>query len=284
MRAEDGPSGGLSVVDARGQEISLKRPARRIVSLVPSVTETLFALGVGAKVVGRTHFCIRPQLEVRTVTVVGGTKSVNPQVVEELRPDLVLANLEENRPEIVGRLEQLAPVLVTFPRSVPEAIRDIRTIGRLVGAEERARQLAMGIGSELGALRSLARHVRLRLCYLIWRQPYMTVGRDTFVSSLLEEGGAENVFGELEERYPRVSPAEIFSAEPDVVLLPSEPFHFLDKHLLELAQESGDPARWRPRLRRVPGDLFCWHGVRLLQGLPYYRELLQEIAGERAQA
>lgn len=264
-------------IDARGHEVELPRTPRRIVSLVPSTTETLLDLAIAKRVVGRTHFCIRPAEGVKSVTAVGGTKSVNADVVDELSPDLILANMEENRADVVVRLERVAPVYVAFPRSVSDAIRDIGIYGQMVGAEEQARQLAMRIGSQLGALRAAGQSVRYRFAYLIWRQPYMAVGRDTFTSSLLEEGGGRNVFGEREERYPKVSLAELFAADPDVVFLPSEPFNFLEKHKVEILHESGEPERWEKRLVRVPGHQFCWHGSRLLDALPHYRRLLSEL-------
>lgn len=268
----------MTLSDARGREIELRQAPRRIVSLVPSATETLFSLGVGKRVVGRTHFCIRPGGEIGRVMVIGGTKRLNVDVIEELRPDLILANMEENRREDIDRLELVAPVFVLFPRSVGHAIEGIRTLGTLTATEERARELAMQIGSRLGALRAAAaRHGRYRFAYLIWRHPYMTVNEDTFIAALLAEGGGRNVFGRHRERYPRISLEEMVEADPAVVFLPSEPYSFLEKHRLELATRIGNPERWLPRLVRVPGDLFCWHGVRLLEGLPYYRQLLARL-------
>jgi len=297
--------------DARGQPLILEAPPRRIVSLVPSITETLFALGVGERVVGRTRFCTRPADEVVSVPIVGGPKDPRIERIRALAPDLVLANVEENRAEDVAALEVasarsgLKPsidhgdgaasacegftrVFVTFPKTVAQAIADLRTLGAITGQVERAEEIATTIEEELARLRALAdEREPFRFAYLVWRQPYITVNHDTYIHDLLAAGGGINVFADEPERYPRTSAQEIFRREPDLILLPSEPYPFDERHRNELLEQCDDPSRWpcgtgtipqgwRGRILLVDGEMFSWHGARTREGLRYYRTLLRE--------
>ncbi|MDX1530390.1 MAG: helical backbone metal receptor, partial [Rhodothermales bacterium] len=248
----------VPLTDARGRGLALERPPRRIVSLVPSQTELLADLGLDDEVVGLTRFCVHPEGWKARKPVVGGTKNVRLDRVEALRPDLVLANREENEKAQVEALEAFAPVFVTDVSTVEDALRMIRTIGALVGRAERAEALAGEVAAGFAALEAAE---PVRAAYLIWRSgdggPYMTVGGDTFIHDVMRRASLANVFGER-SRYPEVTAGEIAAARPDAVLLSSEPFPFGERHAAEVtAAVPGVP------VRLVDGELFSWYGSRM---------------------
>ncbi len=243
----------------------------RIVSLVPSTTETLFALGVGERVVGVTDFCVRPADMPAHVARIGGTKTPDLARIRELAPDLVLANREENRREDVASLAGWTTVDVAYPRTVDDAIADIRRLAAMVGAVEPAEEIATRIAAGAENVRRAARPYRF--AYLVWRRPWMAAGRDTFVNALLALGGGENVVRPKEGRYPQVRLLELAARRPDAVLLPDEPYPFEDRHVAEVAAEMG--AAYHTRCHLVSGDNYCWHGVRLVAGLADYAAWLR---------
>lgn len=250
--------------DARGCAFETLPPRPlRLVSLVPSTTETLFALGCGDELVGYTRFCVHPEGQVSQEKWIGGTKNPKIERIIALRPDMVLANREENRAEDVTMLEAAGiPVWVAEPRTVPAAIADVRALGQLLNrapeGEALARMLEQALAKvQVGPLRTFA--------YLIWQEPWMVAGEETFVSHLLGLAGGRNAFA---GRYPAVTLDDLRPVE--CILLASEPFPFAQKQLEALVQ-AGIP---RERLRLVDGERLSWHGVRLLHGLPYLSEVL----------
>lgn len=254
----------------------------RIVSLCPSSTELVFALGGGPsspaiRLVGVTKFCIHPKEQVDRIEKVGGTKNPDVERIVGLRPDLVLLNEEENRIEDAKQLEEEGVrCLTTFPKTVLETAESIRVTGEALGAVEPAEALARSIEERRAELRRVG-HGRRRFAYLIWRKPYMTVNADTYVHDLLACAGGENVFGNESIRYPEVSTEALARTDPDVVLLSSEPFPFADKHADELHAETGLP---RERFRLVDGEYLSWHGPRTLPGLSYAAEVLAPASTE----
>jgi ABC-type Fe3+-hydroxamate transport system substrate-binding protein len=242
----------------------LAQPARRIVSLVPSTTETLFDLGVGDCVVGVTRFCVHPD-EARTRPRVGGTKDAIPARIEALAPDLVVANCEENTREIFDALRGTAPVWAAFPRTLDQALADLRSLGTLVGSDPE---------SVCRAIELERAHLSPRpfsFTYLIWKDPWMAVGPDTFISALLGEGGGINE-SRGADRFPVVTLDELRSRE-GLLLLSSEPFPFGERHIGALV-EAGVA---RERIHLVDGELLSWHGSRLRLGLPYLRGLVEGL-------
>ena len=262
------------MTDARGRTLTFDAPPRRIVSLVPSQTELLADLGLDAEVVGLTRFCVHPAVWKAEKSIVGGTKNVNLDRVRALAPDLVLANLEENTREDVEALDAFAPVWVTDVADVEGALVMIRTVGALVGRNERAEALAAAIEQGFDELAALP---PLGVAYLIWRDPWMTVGGDTFIHDVLRRASFENVFGER-TRYPEVTAEDIAAAEPDVVLLSSEPFPFREKHVAEV--ERAVPA---VPVHLVDGELFSWYGSRMRRMPPYVAGLRDTLARELAE-
>lgn len=253
----------LSVVDGIGRSVSLAAPPERIVSLVPSTTETLFALGLGDRVVGVTRYCVHPRDSLDHIVKIGGTKELEAGRVEALEPDLLIGNAEENTREMFEQLEARWPLYVAFPKTVDEAIEDLETMGVIVGAASEA----AAVGAELRAARTILHAARrersFRYAYLIWREPWMVASGDTFIAAMLAEAGGVNAFaeatGEGPGRYPTVRPADLADPAIDRVLLSSEPFPFKEKHAAELVA-AGVP---REKIQFVDGELCSWHGVRM---------------------
>jgi ABC-type Fe3+-hydroxamate transport system substrate-binding protein len=240
----------------------------RIISLCPSLTELVFALGRGEDLVGITHYCVHPAEGVRAIEKVGGTK--NPRVgrIIELSPDLVLLNEEENR--IADALALEAAGLrchATLPRNPDETAAMVRSIGEWLERQAGAEIIAREIEDRSDRVRREATGRRsVRFAYLIWRSPWMTVSADTFAHSLLVQAGGENVFESRRERYPEISIENLVDSDPELVLLGTEPFPFDETHMDELA--SGTDLS-RDRFQIVDGEYLSWHGSRTPDGIDY---------------
>jgi len=239
---------------------------RRIVSLVPSITEILFALGVGDAVVGCTIYCTQPPEGVVTKTRIGGEKNPKLELIRELGTDLVIANVEENLREHVETLRGWGiAVHVVYPRTVVEGIALVRELGEVVGAAARGAALATGLEARHAATRAaLAGRAPARVFCPIWRNPYMTLNRDTYVHDMLATCGGANVFADAPKRYPEVSLDEVAGAAPDVILLPDEPYRFRRVHAADFEPY---PALRAARVRFVDGKLLSWYGPRIGEAL-----------------
>lgn len=274
-------------VDASGVAVSLPGPPRRIVSLIPSITELLFSLGVGDAVAGCTIYCTQPPQGVVAKTRVGGEKNPKLEVIRALHADLVVANIEENVREHIETLRAWGiPVFVTYPRTVADGIKLLRDLGYVTGAGERGERLAADLEARLEAVRALrADRPRVRVFYPIWRNPYMTINRDTYVHDMLATCGGENVFGARPGRYPEITLAEVAERRPAVILLPDEPYRFRRAHLDDFTAYPDVPAVRDGRIHLVDGKLASWYGPRIGEALRVLTELLaseSEGAHERA--
>ena len=235
----------------------------RVVSLCPSLTETLVELGVTP--VGVTRYCQRPREALRKVPRIGGTKNPDLDRIRILEPDLVVANAEENRPEDLAALRGEVPVHVSMPRTVAEVPAMVRDLGRAVGKPREAERLA----GEIQAAIPDPPSATFKFVYFIWKAPWMTISGDTYVSDLFRYGGGVNAFAEAAARYPEVTPAAVAAARPDVLFFPSEPFPFSEGHRPEIEAAFG---RGTP-IEFVDGDDCCWHGARTRHGLSLMRSL-----------
>lgn len=248
----------------------------RIVSLCPSLTELVFDLGRGADLVGVTRYCIHPRDGVSAIEKVGGTKNPDVARIRELAPDVVLLNEEENRLEDARQLQAAGIHCVnTFPRDALETARMVRQIGRELGRDERAGEIATDIEERCEEVRRESRSnpTPTRFAYLIWRTPWMSVNNDTYASALLTQAGGENVFGGAEIRYPEFTLEQLAGSDPELVLLCTEPFHFEEQHCDELASLTGID---RVRIRVADGELLSWHGSRTPAGVDYAAALIRE--------
>jgi ABC-type Fe3+-hydroxamate transport system substrate-binding protein len=247
--------------------------ARRVVSLVPSMTETLVELGAGDELVCCTRYCVEPEQALRLVPRVGGTKNPDLEKIAVLRPDLVVVNGEENRPEHIGWLGERFEVLETTPKTVPEAAAAVRALGASVGREAAAEELARAIEAEAGRAEVAGRGRRpVRTFYAIWKTPWMSVNRDTYIHDVLVRAGGSNACAEREPRYPRLNEPELGGLGAELVLLPSEPFEFEERHREEVLR-SGLFGKDVPVVL-CDGRAFCWHGARSARGLAAAVELL----------
>jgi ABC-type Fe3+-hydroxamate transport system substrate-binding protein len=245
------------LLDELGRPLQLPRRPGRIVSLVPSLTEWLFALGLGRRIVGITEFCTRTG-EHATAVRVGGTKNPNRSAILALRPDLVIANREENRERDVVALERAGlAVYVSDPRSVSGAIDTLGRLAHLVDARAAAEPFLrdMARAHALAEAR-LPVHPR-RVLALIWRRPWMAIGADTYAGDLLRLAGGYNVAQSLAGHYPRLDDNAVAALEAELVLLPSEPYPFSESDLPAVREV----CRGEPRF--VDGELLTWYGPRI---------------------
>ncbi|MBG9378690.1 ABC transporter substrate-binding protein [Panacibacter sp. DH6] len=240
-------------------------PPRSIVSLVPSQTELLFDLGLDKEVAGITKFCVHPEQWFRQKQRVGGTKNVDIAKVKALQPDLIIANKEENVKEQVEALSAFAPVWISDVNTLVDALAMINTIGAITARETRAAEITTRISQFFK--QPVGNDRKIRVCYLIWKDPYMTVGGDTFISDMLAYCGFENVCV-AKNRYPVITVAEIKDLNPAVVLLSSEPFPFKEKHIDELKHVLPGV-----KVMLADGEMFSWYGSRLLYAADYFRKL-----------
>ncbi|WP_312764614.1 helical backbone metal receptor [Epilithonimonas sp.] len=239
----------------------------RIISLVPSITEALFDLGLTTdELVGRTKFCIHPKEIVDKVETVGGTKNLNIEKIKSLKPDLIIANKEENVKEQIEELIKDFRVLVTNIETLEDNYYLLKQLGHLFWKEEKAQFFNLKIYEAFDIPKS---EKRLKVAYMIWKNPYMTVGGDTFISRILEELGFENLF-KNQKRYPEIQLEDL--KEADLIFLSSEPFPFKEKHIDEIQEVCQNQ-----KIMIVDGEAFSWYGTHLSKCGEYYRELLTEI-------
>ncbi|MCB9903255.1 MAG: ABC transporter substrate-binding protein [Planctomycetes bacterium] len=250
----------------------------RIVSLCPSLTELVYDLGRGDDLVGITKFCIHPADRVASVEKVGGTKDPKVERIVELAPDIVLFNEEENRRADFEALEAGGlRCLNTFPKDSLETAEMVRTIGHALDRDERAESIATDIEARTARVRDAARGARpVRWAYLIWLDPLMTVNRDTFAHALLEQAGGVNVFADRTTRYDAITAEDLAAADPELVLLCTEPFPFKESHADELAELTSLP---RGRFRIADGEYLSWHGSRTPDGIDYAASLIEAARG-----
>lgn len=280
----------LRIQDDRQRELIFLRPPQRIVSLVPSDTLNVVALGAAARLVGRTRYC-DPCGE---AVVVGGTKDVDVHAVARLSPDLILANQEENSRQHLEELAQLGlPVLVSFPRTVAEGLSHLARLAKVLQADARD-LLRRGYAAVAAAEQARREREPLRAFVPIWMEPLMTVNGQTFVSDALRLGGADNVFadrqrmyplaadqgqavprpaGTRDTRYPRVSMDEVRERAPRIVLLPDEPHPFSEAD----AQVFRAALPEAVKILRCGGRDFSWYGAQSVDGVARLRALVDSL-------
>ena len=251
---------------------------RRIVSLVPSLTEALFALGLGDRVVGVTDWCVHPAEALASLPRVGGTKNPDLDAVRGLAPDLVIANQEENTRRDVEQLEAAGvAVWVTYPRTVEDGVALLRELAERGARTAELKSLVAPIEAVVGRARAEVPARGVRVFCPIWKGPWMAVGADTYAHDLLTLCGGENVFaGRTERRYPLVREEEIVAAAPEVVLLPDEPYAFDARDVAEL-HELEVPAARDGRIHLIDGTLVSWYGPRIGRAVETLRPLLGSV-------
>jgi ABC-type Fe3+-hydroxamate transport system substrate-binding protein len=253
--------------DQLSRSIEISAQPKRIISVVPSQTELLYDLGLREEVIGITKFCVHPEEWFKTKARIGGTKQLNIQKIKELKPDLIIANKEENRKDDIEELEKEFPVWISDVHDLSSAYAMINDIGKIVGRENESASLIKNIAFEFSKLSSDQR--KLRTAYLIW-DPYLTIGNDTFIHQMLSYAGFENIFSD-KTRYPAIEVNELIERNCELLLLSSEPYPFKQKHIEEL--QSFLP---KTKMLLVDGELFSWYGSRMLHAPSYFQRLHAE--------
>lgn len=298
------------MLDVNHVEIPVETPPQRIVSLVPSMTESLFGLALGERVVGRTDFCIYPADKVQSIPALGGTKNPDVAAIIALHPDLVIVNQEENRREDAEALAAAGiPVWVTLPKTVPDVFKLLWLLMNTCGETtmvprvrllEQLYDRVLGVSEDNEDMENPC-----KVFVPIWNNPLMSFNADTYIHNLLKDCGALNIFAERERqfplkgdqdpgeplaaddnrvaghdtRYPRVTLDEVVAAQPDVILLPSEPYAFTEADLPTFTALDV-PAAKNQQIHLIDGSLLSWHGIRLAYALEQIPPLL---CGDRTQ-
>jgi ABC-type Fe3+-hydroxamate transport system substrate-binding protein len=289
--------------DQLGRWVEVPSTPQRIVSVVPSQTELLYDLGLDQEVRGITKFCVHPEQWFRAKTRVGGTKQLHLDKIRDLKPDLILANKEENVKAQIEELSNDFPVWISDVNDLQTALEMIQTVGKITNKEKGAEGLIARIKANFSLLADFIHRPtstnesmsgklqkeqprtsnlkppsaaeRLpqvqRTAYLIWKDPYMTIGGDTFIHDMLHQAGFENIFAGR-SRYPETSIEELQAADCRLLLLSSEPYPFQQKHIDELQVLLPNT-----KILLVDGELFSWYGSRLEKAPAYFQQLQQQI-------
>lgn len=255
-------------VDQMGRAVDIPENPRRIISLVPSQTELLYSLGLEDRVVGVTKFCVHPEHWRKEKKIIGGTKNFHLEKIKALAPDLIIGNKEENYQEGIEALETEYPVWMSDIFTLDDALEMMQVIGEISGTEDKAAPLTTKIKNDFASLVPLPNIPSL---YFIWRNPYMSVGNNTFIDEMMKGCGFHNLLAG-QERYPEVSEEEIRTLNPQVVLLSSEPYPFKEKHVQEMKNLCPEA-----EVLLVDGEIFSWYGSRLGLAVPYFQNLQQEL-------
>lgn len=248
--------------DHLSRTVFLPNPPQRIISLVPSQTELLVDLGLEDRLVGVTKFCVHPAHLRKNKTVIGGTKNYRFELIDELQPDLIIGNKEENEREGIERLAEKHPVWMSDIVDLKDSLRMISDVGKITATEKQAEELVSTIQSSFD--KPLPR--KGRAVYLIWDNPKMAVGHKTFIDAMLGFAGYENAV--QAERYPMIEERDLVALSPEYILLSSEPFPFREKHAQELRTLLP-----QSKILLVDGEMFSWYGSRLLHAMDYFRRL-----------
>ena len=255
--------------DQMNNLIRLEETPKRIICLVPSLTELLYDLGLGDSVVGITKFCIHPESWFENKTRVGGTKTVKHDKIARIKPDLIIANKEENTKEDVELLQKDYNVYVSDIFDIKDAIEFITQIGIITKTENKATELNNVINTEFKGVKDLFKSKSI--AYFIWRKPYMLAGSNNIINHILEHIGLTNLI--KEERYPAMEETDLKEIKPDYIFLSSEPYPFKEKHIEEFQEIFP-----KSKIITVDGEMFSWYGSRLCYAPKYYKTLKTSLS------
>jgi len=255
----------ITHIDQLHQEVTFQFPPQRIISLVPSQTELFSDLNLDTGVIGITKFCVHPDHWRKSKTIVGGTKNYWFDVIDELKPDLIIGNKEENEQEGILQLKQKYPVWMSDIITWDDSLSMIKSLGTITNRDVVADNILHQIQHSFASLRQ---HNKKTVLYLIWRKPWMSIGKNTFINTMLEKIGLQNCLQDV-SRYPELNEDEIRSLKPDLIFLSSEPYPFKEKHIEELKKLCPQAS---PML--VDGEMFSWYGSRLIKAAPYFNSLI----------
>lgn len=260
----------MEYVDQLNRTIFLAHPPQRIVSLVPSQTELLYDLGLGDRIVGQTIFCIHPKKAFKKATKIGGTKKLQIEKIIALQPDLIIANKEENDQAQIEMLSGLFPVWISDVVTLDDAFNMMLSIGKLTERESAAQLMVQEIQNAFSKIPP-QNTLPKKVLYVIWYNPIMAVGQNTFINSVLKSAGFLNVISTPNSRYPEITASEIKELQPDVILLSSEPFPFKESHIAYFQSLCPNAT-----VRLCDGELMSWYGSRMLKAPPYLESLMND--------
>ncbi|MEC4005730.1 helical backbone metal receptor [Flavobacterium sp. SUN052] len=258
-------------------EHSFETQPKRIISIVPSLTELLCDLGLEESLVGLTKFCVHPFHLKSTKTIVGGTKKVKFDKIKALHPDIIIANKEENTKEIVEELSKICPVWVTNIVTIEDNLKVISDFGKVFNRRVEAQKWTDKINFAYLDFQDFIKEKSIKkVAYFIWANPYMVAGSDTFINELLKLNKFENIYDnnpKYDGRYPEIIIQKMrIQGDPDYVLLSSEPFPFTDEHAFEIGRFTHHATTIF-----VDGEMFSWYGSRLLKAFDYFKKMHQRI-------
>ncbi len=261
-----------SFTDQLGRTVDINYPPKRIISIVPSQTELLFELGLDQEVVGITKFCIHPIEKFASSVKIGGTKKLNVEMIRALQPDLIIGNKEENDQNQVEELMAEFPVWMSDIYTLEDAKQAILQIGTLIDRQPEAAYLNHLIHTGFTDLQTLALQngIDKKVAYLIWRNPYMLAGKNTFIDDMLTLNGLNNV--SQQDRYPQIELSALAHLQPEIIFLSSEPYPFKEKHFEDIRL-----AVPNAKVMLVDGEMFSWYGSRLVKSVEYLFHLQKEI-------
>lgn len=279
-------AGSSPLIDATGRAHAPAGPDCRIVCLVPSITELLFDLGLGSRIVGRTGFCVHPKDKVKAVPKVGGTKDVDVEKIRQLLPTHLIVNVDENEKPVVDALAKFVPnVIVTHPLAPLDNPALYRLVGGIFGSEKRAETLCREFRTAFDeAVETCAKLPREHVLYLIWKSPWMTVSRDTYLSRTLAAVGWDTLETESPDRYPKID-LDSACARVDRILLSSEPYAFRQrdveafKEALNVFTPVPGHAVAPATVSLIDAQMTSWYGSRAIAGMRYLATL--RTGGER---
>ncbi|MFT6883540.1 MAG: ABC-type Fe3+-hydroxamate transport system substrate-binding protein [Marinoscillum sp.] len=246
-----------SFQDQVGEDVELNFPPKRIISLVPSITEYL--IDIGAPVIGRTKFCVHPAEEVKEIQVIGGTKNFRLEAIDHLQPDLIIGNKEENYQEGIQALKSKYPVWISDIYTIHDALVMMKELALIVDKEANAKSIIQTVENRWQLIH--ASQTSKRVLYLIWRDPWMVAGKQTYIDSMLNHVGYTNAC--VQERYPAMEDLDISNSDVDVIMLSSEPYPFRQKHIQELKELCPYAS-----IQLANGEFYSWYGTRVLKANP----------------
>jgi iron complex transport system substrate-binding protein len=262
-----------TLIDQIGTSHSFESSPKRIISLVPSQTELLYDLGLEDSIVGITKFCVHPYHFKSIKKIVGGTKKVNYDKIRLLEPDIIICNKEENTQEIVEELRKICTVWVTNIATIEDNFQMITDFGQIFNQRTEARKWNDKLAFALSDFKSFMAAIPVKkVAYFIWKNPYMVVGSGTFIDELLKLNHFQNHFAS-KERYPEIELEKLEEeGDLDLLLLSSEPFPFKAEDGYEIARCTENA-----KAILVDGEMFSWHGSRLLKAFDYFKYLHSSI-------
>jgi ABC-type Fe3+-hydroxamate transport system substrate-binding protein len=263
----------MTITDQLNRTIEFNFPPKRIVSLVPSQSELLWHLGLQKELVGITKFCVHPTEMFRSVKRIGGTKTIKLDEIQNLIPDLIIANKEENQQEQIEELCKHFPVYISDIYTINDALQMIEQVGLITDRKNQSQELASALKEKYNQFKvNKLKISNNKVAYLIWKNPYMAAGSTTFITNVLHECGFTNVFASHLNRYPKIEVEDLKKQSLDFIFLSSEPYPFKEKHIQELQLHLPSV-----KIILVDGEMFSWYGSRLLYAFDYFEDLIKGL-------